>query len=192
MSIGGARIRRWKRIEYERLIDCEVFQPGERIELIGGQLLIREPQSGPDAFAIELAADALRAAFGPSARVRVRLPIALDDESEPEPDLSVVAGTLDEADPAIPSGALLIVEVSEFSLALDRSEKASLYARAGIRDYWIVNLLESVLEVHRDPVPAPTAPYGWAYRTVRRLGAGDHVSPVAAGAARIAVAQLFR
>jgi Uma2 family endonuclease len=192
VRIAGARTRRFTRLEYERLIDNGIFQPGERLELIGGQLLIREPQSGPDAFVIELAAEALRAAFGPSARVRVRLPLALDDESEPEPDVSVVAGALREADPAIPSGALLIVEVSEFSLALDRNEKASLYARAGIRDYWIVNLLESVIEVHREPVPGPTAPSGWRYRMIRRLGVGDHVSPVAAGAARIPVAQLFR
>ena len=192
MSPPTPRARRFKRVEYEQLIDFGIFQPGERLELLDGLLLVREPQAGPDALAIELAAEALRAAFGPAARVRVRLPIALDEESEPEPDLSVVAGTLDEADPVIPSRALLIVEVSDATLPLDRSEKASLYARAGIREYWIVNLVERVLEVHREPVPESTAPYGWRYRAIQRLGARDVVSPLAAGQARFAVARLFR
>ena len=65
--------------------------------------------------------------------------------------MSVVSGPLADADPALPSGALLIVEVSDSSLTLDRTEKASLYARAGIADYWILNLAERVLEVHREP-----------------------------------------
>ena len=160
MSTASARTRRWKRVEYEQLIDRAMFQPGERLELIGGQLLVREPQGGAHALGIELVAEALREAFGVAARVRVQLPIALDDESEPEPDVSVVSGPLAAADPVLPSGALLIVEVSDSSLALDRTEKASLYARAGIADYWILNLAERVLEVHRDPTPdrrPPTA-----------------------------------
>jgi Uma2 family endonuclease len=192
VSTTAARTRRWTRVEYDQLIDQGIFQPGERLDLIGGQLLVREPQGGAHAFAIELAAEALRAAFGSAARVRVQLPVALDEESEAEPDLSIVAGTLGEADPAIPSRALLIVEVSESSLTLDRTEKASLYARTGIREYWIINLVERVLEVHREPVPEPSAPYGWRYRTIHRFAAGEFVSPVAAGRARVAVAQLFR
>jgi Uma2 family endonuclease len=192
VSTTAARTRRWKRIEYDQLIAQGIFQPGERLELIGGELLVREPQGGAHAFAIELVAEALRDAFGPAARVRVQLPIALDEESEPEPDLSIVAGTLGEADPVIPADPLLIVEVSDSSLTPDRIEKASLYARGGIREYWIIDLVESVLEVHREPVPGPSAPYGWRYRTIQRLGAGEFVSPVAAGHARVAVAQLFR
>jgi Uma2 family endonuclease len=122
----------------------------------------------------------------------VQLPIALDEESEPEPDVSVVGGPLADADPALPSGALLIVEVSDSSLALDRTEKASLYARAGIADYWILNLVERVLEVHREPMPASTAPHGRRYRQVHRLAAGDVVSPLAALRSRIPVALLTR
>jgi len=192
VSTTSTRTRRWKRIEYERLIDRGIFQPGERLELIGGQLLVREPQGGAHALGIELVAEALREAFGVAARIRVQLPIALDEESEPEPDVSVVGGPLADADPALPSRALLIVEVSDSSLALDRTEKASLYARAGITDYWILNLAERVLEVHRDPTPEPTAPYGWRYRLVHRFAAGDVVSPLAAPQSQIAVARLIR
>ena len=94
----------------------------------------------------------------PHPPVWVRLPIALDEESEPEPDVSVVDGPLADADPALPSRALLIVAVSDSSLTLDRTEKASLYARARITEYWILNLAERVLEVHREPTAASTAP----------------------------------
>jgi Uma2 family endonuclease len=184
--------RRWKRVEYEQLIDRGIFQPGERLELIGGQLLIREPQGGAHALGIELVAEALREAFGSAARVRVQLPIALDEESEPEPDVSVVGGPLEDADPALPSRALLIVEVSDSSLTLDRTEKASLYARAGIADYWILNLVERVLEVHREPTPGSTAPFGWRYRLVHRLAADDVVSPLAAPGSRIPVTRFTR
>jgi Uma2 family endonuclease len=192
VSTASARPRRWKRIEYDQLIDRGIFQPGERLELLGGQLIVREPQGGAHALGVELVAEALREAFGAAARIRVQLPVALDDESEPEPDVSVVGGPLADADPALPSGALLIVEVSDSSLALDRTEKASLYARAGIADYWILNLAERVLEVHREPTPGSTAPYGWRYSLVHRLAGGDVVSPLAAPQSRIPVARLTR
>jgi Uma2 family endonuclease len=192
MSTASARARRWRRIEYEQMIDRGMFQPGERLELIGGQLLVREPQGGEHALGVELVGEALREPFGVAARVRVQLPIALDEESEPEPDVSVVSGPLADADAALPSGAVLIVEVSDSSLTLDRTEKASLYARAGIADYWILNLVERVLEVHREPTPGSTAPYGWRYRLVHRLAAGDVVSPLAAPRSRIPVARLTR
>ena len=55
--------KRWARAEYERLVDRAVFQPGERVELVGGQLVVREPQRSPHAVAVQLAEDALRAAL---------------------------------------------------------------------------------------------------------------------------------
>jgi Uma2 family endonuclease len=86
------RLRRWSRVEYERLVQCGFFQPGDRVELIGGQLLVAEPQNSPHATAVGLAEDVLREAFGRGWVVRVQAPIALDAESEPEPDIAVVPG----------------------------------------------------------------------------------------------------
>ena len=140
------RTRRWTRVEYDRLIDQGVFQPGERLELLGGELVVREPQGDLHALAIELAGEALRAAFGPGWRIRIQLPVALDDESEPEPDLSVVLGPVPTAPLAKPAAPVLVVEVAETSLLLDRHRKAGLYARAGVLDYWIVNLVDRRLE----------------------------------------------
>ena len=92
MSEAFLRARRWSRVEYDTMIDKGVFRPDERLELLGGELVVREPHDGPHAFAIELAHKALRTAFGPEWRVRVLLPVALDEESEPEPDISVAQG----------------------------------------------------------------------------------------------------
>jgi len=178
-------------MEYERLVTAGVFRPGERLELIGGELLVREPQGSPHATAIRLVEDALRLAFGAGWDVRSQLPVALDDESEPEPDVSVVRGTPRNYRERHPSRAALIVEVADASLAFDRREKGSLYARAGVQDYWIVNLVKHLLEVRRQPVARPSAPYGWHYRAVQMLGPSALVSPIAARRARIRVADLI-
>jgi Uma2 family endonuclease len=82
------------------------------------------------------------------------------------------------------------VEVAVSSLALDRTQKASLYARAGVADYWIVNLVEGVVEVHRDPARDAEAPYGWTYASVDVLSPGASIAPLAAPASRIAVSAL--
>jgi Uma2 family endonuclease len=185
------RTKRWSRLEYERLTKLGAFRPGERLELLAGELVVREPQGGPHALTIELCNEALRAALGPGWRVRVQLPVALDDESEPEPDFSVFQGSPREADDRIPSRPALIVEVAESSLGFDRREKASLYARAGILDYWIVNLLDRVLEVYRRPTPDSEAPFGWRYAETNSLGPEAFLSPLAALHARVSVADLL-
>lgn len=191
MQTTYPRTRRWTRAEYDRLIDKGVFQPDERLELLAGYLVVREPQGGPHILAIERLNELLRAAFGPEWRVRIQLPIALDDESEPEPDVSVAAGRPLETKEAKPSRLALVVEVAESSLALDREHKGGLYARARVPEYWIVNLADRVLEVYRDPRPDASASYGWAYGSVQSLSAGAHVSPLAAPTARISVVDLL-
>jgi Uma2 family endonuclease len=84
-----------------------------------------------------------------------------------------------------------VVEVSETSLTLDRAHKGSLYARAGLVDYWIVNLPERRLEVHRDAEPDATARFGWRYRSITILEPGASVSPLARPDRRIQVSDLF-
>jgi Uma2 family endonuclease len=156
-----------------------------------GQLVAREPQGDPHALAIELAHKALWTAFGPEWRVRVLLPVALDEESEPEPDVSVARGPLHHSSEAKPSSLALVVEIAESNLAIERDFKGSLYARARVPEYWIVNLNGRVLEVYREPVADASALYGWAYRSVERLQSGAHVSPLAAPTARVPVLELL-
>ena len=81
--------------------------------------------------------------------------------------------------------------MAESSLAFDRVTKGSLYARAGIRDYWIVNLIDRVVEVYRDPGPDLTTPFGWRYTSVDRLRRGESVNLLDVPAAPLAVAALL-
>jgi len=117
------RTKRWTRLEYERLIDLGAFGPGERLELLGGQLVLREPQGRPHSTGIRLVAQALRAAFGPGWSVEAQLPVSLDEESEPEPDVTGMAGGPRDYLTAHPSRPVLVVEVALASLTLDRSER---------------------------------------------------------------------
>jgi Uma2 family endonuclease len=183
--------RRWKRVEYERLIDLGAFHEDEPLELIGGHLIVAEPKGSPHAAAVGMAGDVLRAALPPGWIIRVQDPIALDDESAPEPDVAVVRGRHGDYGHAHPVRAALIVEVAESSLSFDRTQKGSLYARAGIVDYWIVNLIDRVVEVYREPGPDLTAPYGWRYMSVERFTPPSSVAPVGVPAAPIAVASLL-
>jgi Uma2 family endonuclease len=192
MSEPVVRTRRWSRVEYERLIEEGVFQAGERLELLAGQLVVREPQGTPHATGIRLLTRVLREVFGQDRWiVDMQLPVALDEESEPEPDVTVTAGDPRDFLPSHPARPALVVEVAEASLALDRDEKGSLYARARVPEYWILNLRDRVLEVYREPHPDPSAPHGWAYRSRQSLAAGEHVTPSATPTARIAVANLL-
>ena len=191
MADYETRTRRFTRAEYERLIDLGVFQPGEEIELIGGELMVAEPQGAPHYTAIRKTAKALEAAFGPGWEVRTEGPIGLDDESEPEPDVAVVPGAPDDYARAHPSRPALTVEVAESSLALDRQRKGSLYARAGLPDYWVLNLLDRVLEVYREPAPDSAAPFGWRYGRSEVFEASARVTPLAAPGSSITVSQLL-
>jgi Uma2 family endonuclease len=83
--------------------------------------------------------------------------------------VAVVRGRHADYRHAHPARAALILEVAESSLAFDRVQKGSLYARAGVADYWIVNLVDSVVELYRNPAPDLTAPFGWRYSSVERF-----------------------
>jgi Uma2 family endonuclease len=191
MARVEVKTRRWKRVEYERLIETGFFQPGDPVELIGGQLIVAEPQGSNHFTAIQAVEEALRAAFGAGWQVRGQGPVALDEESEPEPDVAVVPGSFRDYVAAHPSRPVLVVEVSESSLALDRHHKGSLYARAGLDDYWIVNLADRVVEVYRNPGPDPAASFGWRYQSVEALERGASVSPLALPGAHIRAGDLL-
>jgi Uma2 family endonuclease len=191
MAMSLERTRRWTRVEYDRLIDLGVFRPGEHLELLGGHLIVGEPQGSVHVAAVGLVEEALRACFGPGWAVRVQMPIALDDESEPEPDVAVVPGSHRDYAAAHPGCPPLLIEVAESSLADDRGTKAALYARAGIADYWILNLVGRVLEVCRNPVTAATQSSGWHYRDVMILHAEASIAPLARRDTSIEVAALL-
>ncbi len=183
-------VRRWKRAEYDRLVELGAFD-GDPVELIAGQLVVAEPQRPYHASAVSSVDYALRAVLPPGWIVRTQSPVWLDDESEPEPDLVVVPGLPADYRLAHPGRPVLTIEVAESSLAFDRDVKGSLYARAGILDYWILNLVDRALEVYRDPAPDSSAPYAWRYQTAAVAIPPAAVTPLAFPAIRIAVADLL-
>ncbi len=182
--------RRWTRKEYDRLVDQGVLTPSDKVELIEGEIVPMAPQNARHAVAQRLGQDLLPKAFDAGSDVRPALPLAVSDDSEPEPDLAVVRGSPRDVVRAHPTTAVLVVEIADSSLDFDRRQKARLYARSGVPEYWIENLRDRVLEVLRDPrADAESAETRYQIRLVRR--AGDVVSPLAAPEARLAVDDLF-
>jgi hypothetical protein len=120
-----------------------------------------------------------------------RLPVAALRAFASEPDVAVVSGAPDDYAHAHPSRPVLTVEVAESSLALDRQRKGSLYARAGLADYWVLNLIDRVLEVYREPVADSAAPFGWRYSRGEVLDASGRVTALAAPGSSIPVLQLL-
>jgi Uma2 family endonuclease len=179
---------RLTRKQYDRLIEQGVFHEDDPIELVDGCLIVREPQNTPHAIVIELVMDALRNALGAGWRVRPGLPLALDRLSEPEPDVSVVRGAPRDSLTDHPSSPNLVVEIADSSLRFDRTIKAMAYARAGVPDYWILNLRQRVVEIHREPMRAGRRS---RYVSVIVARPGEAISPLVAPDARIAVAALL-
>jgi Uma2 family endonuclease len=190
MTQAPLTLRRWTRTEYDRLIGLGIFER-EPVELIGGQLVVAEPQYPYHASSLSAVEYAVRASLPAGWLVRTQLPVSLDDESEPEPDVAVVPGRPADYRDAHPALPVLAIEVAESSLAFDRAQKGSLYARAGIQDYWIVNLVDRALEVYRNAAADPSAAYGWRYRSMTSLGPTDVAVPLAFSGSRIAVADLL-
>jgi Uma2 family endonuclease len=180
---------RFTHAEYCRLTDLGVFDR-RRVELIDGRLINMPAQGNAHDVAIGLGQAALGSIFSTDYWVRVQMSIDLKPRSAPEPDLAVIHGT-----PATthskPRSALLVVEVSETTLAYDQGRKSRLYARNMIADYWIVNLVNNQLELYRDPVKDGRRPFGFRFASVSTLRPGEWVSPIAKPDARIAVGSLF-
>lgn len=189
MDVQTIQTRRFSRQDYERLVADGFFHPEERLELVDGELIMMTPQGSRHATAVRLAEDTLRAIFGVGFDVRVQLPIALEPDSEPEPDLTVVVGSPRDYRDAHPQTAVLIVEVTDTTLPYDREHKARLYAKAGIPEYWIVNLPDRCLEIHRDPEAVGSSCATYQSRSVAHPS--DTVTPLKSPQGSLVIADLL-
>lgn len=188
---AGPTRRRFTRDEYYLMADAGVFAPDERVELIEGEVISMAPQGPEHATIGDPLRDLLVAAFGEGYCVRAQRPLALGKASDPEPDVAVVRGSWRDYARAHPKTAVLVVEVSQSSLAFDRRVKSSLYAASDIPEYWVVDLGRDLLEVYREPMPDPVAPSGASYAHVVRYKRGAIVSPLGAPGAKLAVEHLL-
>lgn len=184
MSQTAIQRHQWTREEYDRMIAAGVFHPEARLELIDGEIINMTPQGSLHVTAVRLAEERLRLAFPQGHDIRVQMPLALDTNSEPEPDIAVVTGTLLDYRDSHPSTAILIIEVADTTLSFDQQQKKKLYARTGIQDYWIINLIDQQLEVYRDPK-------GDEYMQIKTLQSGETITPLSSPQSNIAISELL-
>ncbi|MBA4189433.1 MAG: hypothetical protein C0467_15695 [Planctomycetaceae bacterium] len=187
---NGPRKWKWTRDELVRCHELGMFG-NQRVMLIDGEVVVMSPMNEPHARAIVFVLQTLQATFGESFTFRPQLPMDLGQTTDPEPDVIVVAGTPRSQPPTPPTTAVLVVEVADSSLAFDIGEKASLYAAAGIADYWVLDLAHDRLYVFRDPRPEPDQRFGHSYFRMSLNGPADRVSPLAAPTASFLVSDLL-
>jgi Uma2 family endonuclease len=158
--------------EYYRMGEVGIFGPDERVELLNGRIITMPPIGPRHAQAVRSLTRIFERMLGDRAVVSAQLPLDLDPASQPQPDLLLArlpAETYARAHP-IPSDCPLVIEVSETTLRHDAGEKLQAYARAGVAEYWIVDLVHGRIAIHTDPD-------GESYRTERTAAPGASISP---------------
>ncbi|WP_224248569.1 Uma2 family endonuclease [Hyalangium gracile] len=135
---------------YHRMLESGILDEDDHVELLEGVIVEMSPQGAAHANIITRLTRLLVLSLSESFEVRPQLPLTLDAQSEPEPDLAVVPAAA-RSRGEHPHHALLVVEVASASLARDREVKARLYARASIPEYWLVDVERECIEVYRDP-----------------------------------------
>lgn len=174
-------LRRFTRDEYHRMGDAGLFEQ-ERVELVRGVVFRVSAMRSPHSYCVRRLNDLISPQVRGRAAVFVQLPLAAGHHSEPEPDYALCppGDYLDDH----PHQAWLVVEVAESSLAFDRETKGSLYAEMGVPQYWSVNLVDGLIEVH-------TAPVDGGYSQVAIARRGDVLSMVALPDVQVAVSAVL-
>ena len=176
----------WTVDDYHRMVETGVLTGSDRVELLEGQVIEMNPQLPPHAATTQRAFRYLDRLLEPVAYVRMQLPVTLKPKSEPEPDIAVVridANEYGDRHPT-PDNIFLIIEVADSTLLGDRQQKALLYAKAGIADYWILDVNAKQVYVFREPTPE-----GYQQETI--VAANTMLAPVTFPDITIPLNQLF-
>lgn len=163
--------RRFTVEEYQRMAEAGILTKDDRVELIEGEIIQMTPIGPRHAACVDRLNRLFSKAVGDRAIVRVQNPIRILPDSEPQPDVVLLRPRADfyqEAHPG-PPDILVIVEVSETSVGYDRTVKLSLYARAGIREVWLVDLERRLVEAHRSSGAS-------RYQNVRQFPRGERLT----------------
>jgi Uma2 family endonuclease len=183
------RVKPWTVTEFHRIGDLGVFE-GTNVILIEGEILEMPAAGGAHDVALMFVDELVRKFVPPGFSVRNQMSLVLGQSTDPIPDLAVAPGSGRDFLQK-PTTAALVVEVSDSSLDYDMDDKASLYASAGIADYWVVDLVHRQLVVMRNPVADATRRFGFGYAAVTTLAIGQSASPLTAPGAAVAVADLM-
>jgi Uma2 family endonuclease len=152
MSVQVAR-KLFTTTDYHRMIEAGVFTEDDRVELIDGEIIKMFAIGPRHAACVDRLAEFLRDKVRKLAIVRVQNPVQLNEYSEPEPDIALLKRRADfyaQGHP-LPADVLIAIEVSDTSVEKDRELKIPAYARAGIPEAWLVDLLNDRIEVHTQP-----------------------------------------
>ncbi len=152
-ATSGPGMRRITVAEYNRMAEVGILQADERVELVDGRLIVPPPMGDAHWDAVARMQRRIGLALGERALVTSQLPAIVSDVSEPEPDVMLIRPRDGFYGHGVPhaSDVLAVIEVSDSSLRFDRREKLSMYARAGVPEYWIANLRAEQIEIYRDP-----------------------------------------
>ena len=182
---------RWTVKRYDHAAALGWFA-GKRVELIEGRVVKMPPQLEPHVFTVERAAKELERVFGKGYCVRRQSPLALSKRSKPEPDIAVVRGEPEDfLTRGAPTSALLVVEVSDKTIRYDLGEKASVYAKLAVAEYWVINLIKRQVERHRDPIPDRSYRFQHRYADITAFGDSVTISSLAKPNVQIRVADLL-
>jgi Uma2 family endonuclease len=182
--------KRWTRSEFLRMGEVGLLKPDARVELVEGEILEMSPMNRPHRVAVVKAEGALQRAFGEGYYVTGQLPLAIGEATELYPDVAVFEGDVDDS-PEAPTGAVLVLEISDSTLRYDRGRKLPLYAAAGVPEYWILDVNSRTLEIYQDPMPSTTRRGRFTYRVVSRHADTDCVIPLFAPERVVPVSDLL-
>jgi Uma2 family endonuclease len=185
VEVAAAR-RRFTRKDYYRMAEVGILGARERVELIEGEIVEMSPIGPRHSAFVDNLTRLLARRLPDEAIVRVQGPVALADDTEPQPDLTVLrrrAVPYKERE-AWAEDAVLVIEVAESSLAYDRSTKRRLYVQAGIPEYWVMDCAAESIEVHREPGPD-------GYRDIRLVTSAATLSPQAFPDVALSTTEIF-
>lgn len=153
--------------DYHAMTRAGILSEDDRVELIEGEIVVMSPVGSRHAACVDILAELLIRAADQRTAVRVQSPIGLGESAEPQPDVCVLLRRENAYSESLPQpdDVLLVIEVSDTSLDFDRRVKARLYARHGIRQFWLIDLAGRTVEVHEGP-----GPDGYGERSVHDVG----------------------
>lgn len=185
------RKHRWTHDEYLQAHELGWFE-NKRTELIEGEIVYMPAMNVKHFQGVVKSSEALQLIFAKKGFfVSTQCPLKVSEISDPEPDVAVIEGKPEDFKDAFPTTAALVIEIADSSLTYDRTEKASLYAKAGVPDYWIVNIKDRRLEVRRLPVKDSTAIFGYSYSMLQMLAENETISPLVKPEVEIKIVELL-
>ncbi len=180
------QIRLWSIADYHQMIEAGILDEDDRVELLEGKIVCKNFQSLFRASSIQRSSNFLFNLLSDRAEIRVQLPVILGNDSEPEPDLAIVRFDNHEYSFRHPEVAdiYLLIEVADSTIAKDRKQKARIYAKNQILEYWILDLQKRQVYVFRQPEES-------VYREELILNSSDSIAMQAFPDVAIALDAMF-